>query len=372
MGHGGRLGQRRASRQRRRAMGSDGAVGRSADRDRAAGDADPAARPAVGRAGGSRAVGDRVVGVRAAGAPVRDRPAAVAPVADGSAGAAVRDGSPTRDDAAGRGPAVRANGLEPRDRRMGAGRPGGARRPRPSRRADRAEESGRLGEPGYPVEDDFPAGPAGGSGPWPTASAVPGRPARARPARRAASRNATRTGRASTGGRAGGAAHPIAPVGTGSHDSPLRAPRRGAARARRGRPVRPVDQAGREPGHARGRAGRRRDVGHAIVPALGAGRGRGEHLHDRGARAGGLVIVGGHGHGQGGRRRGRLRHGELGTRRARGARHARRREVGQGQGDGGRHADARQQRPGRQGRLDGRRPRRPRPSPSPCRARRPR
>jgi GT2 family glycosyltransferase len=45
-------------------------------------------------------------------------------------------------------------------------------------RAERAEESGRLREPGYSLEDDFPAGPAagpaGGSGPWPTASAVPG------------------------------------------------------------------------------------------------------------------------------------------------------------------------------------------------------
>jgi hypothetical protein len=46
-------------------------------------------------------------------------------------------------------------------------------------RADRAEESGRLGEPGYSLEDDFPAGPVGGSGPWPTASAVPGPPSAA-------------------------------------------------------------------------------------------------------------------------------------------------------------------------------------------------
>ncbi len=46
-------------------------------------------------------------------------------------------------------------------------------------RADRAEESGRLGEPGYPFEDDFPAGPADGSGPWPAASAVPGPPSAA-------------------------------------------------------------------------------------------------------------------------------------------------------------------------------------------------
>jgi len=59
-------------------------------------------------------------------------------------------------------------------------------------RADRAAESGRLGEPAYPAEDDYPAGPAEGSGPWPTdgsgpwptdgsgpwpmASAVPGTP----------------------------------------------------------------------------------------------------------------------------------------------------------------------------------------------------
>jgi GT2 family glycosyltransferase len=46
-------------------------------------------------------------------------------------------------------------------------------------RADRAEESDRLGEPGYSLEDDFPAGPVGGSGPWPTASAVPGPPSAA-------------------------------------------------------------------------------------------------------------------------------------------------------------------------------------------------
>jgi GT2 family glycosyltransferase len=48
-------------------------------------------------------------------------------------------------------------------------------------RAARAEESGRLGEPGYSLEDDFPAGPAGGSGPWPAASAVPGGPSAAGP-----------------------------------------------------------------------------------------------------------------------------------------------------------------------------------------------
>jgi GT2 family glycosyltransferase len=41
-------------------------------------------------------------------------------------------------------------------------------------RAERAQESGRLGEAGYSLEDDFPVGPASGSGPWPAASAVPG------------------------------------------------------------------------------------------------------------------------------------------------------------------------------------------------------
>jgi hypothetical protein len=46
-------------------------------------------------------------------------------------------------------------------------------------RAERAEESGRLREPGYSFEDDFPAGPVGGSGPWPAASAVPGPPSAA-------------------------------------------------------------------------------------------------------------------------------------------------------------------------------------------------
>jgi hypothetical protein len=46
-------------------------------------------------------------------------------------------------------------------------------------RADRAEESARLGESGYSLEDDFPVGPTGGSGPWPAASAVPGTPSAA-------------------------------------------------------------------------------------------------------------------------------------------------------------------------------------------------
>ena len=41
-------------------------------------------------------------------------------------------------------------------------------------RAARAERPGRFGEPAYPVDDDYPAGPADESGPWPTASAVPG------------------------------------------------------------------------------------------------------------------------------------------------------------------------------------------------------
>ena len=184
MGHGGRLGQRRAPRQRRRAMGSDGAVGRSADRDRVAGDADAAGPPAARRAGGSRAVGDRVVGDSAAVVAVRDRPAAVAPVADGSAGAAAGTGprpAMTPQDA-GQPPAPagwnRDTGEWERAARAerAAQTAASPRRPRPTRPADRAEESARLGEPGYSLEDDFPAGPAGGSGPWPTASAVPGTP----------------------------------------------------------------------------------------------------------------------------------------------------------------------------------------------------
>ncbi len=51
-------------------------------------------------------------------------------------------------------------------------------------RAARAEEPAYLGEPAHPAEDDYPAGPADGSGPWPAdgsgpwpaASAVPGAP----------------------------------------------------------------------------------------------------------------------------------------------------------------------------------------------------
>ena len=41
-------------------------------------------------------------------------------------------------------------------------------------RAARAERPGRFGEPAYPVDDDYPAGPADESGPWPTATAGPG------------------------------------------------------------------------------------------------------------------------------------------------------------------------------------------------------
>jgi hypothetical protein len=70
-------------------------------------------------------------------------------------------------------------------------------------RAARAEKPAYLGEPAHPAEDDYPAGPADGSGPWPadgsgpwpTASAVPGGPRMTGSAGRAGATGATGAGK---------------------------------------------------------------------------------------------------------------------------------------------------------------------------------